>query len=191
VHASAPSAASSRRRPLLVVYGCERLDQPVARASSGRRAGAAQEVIRCRFRVPARGRAARPPWRRSLRASPAASSRPRADRDHRSATGVDRFDDFGVVDALQVDRGDAEVAVSELALDDDQRHAFACPAGRPRAAGERPLTMHNSGPTGSVTRAVSHGSSSCHPSRPSRPRGVVLLQCRTSSEPRGRSRSAS
>jgi hypothetical protein len=38
---------------------------------------------------------------------------------------VDRFDDFGVVDALQIDRGDAEVAVSELALDDDQRHAFA------------------------------------------------------------------
>jgi hypothetical protein len=26
---------------------------------------------------------------------------------------------------LQIDGGDAEVAVSELALDDDQRHAFA------------------------------------------------------------------
>jgi hypothetical protein len=39
---------------------------------------------------------------------------------------VDRFDDFGVVvDALQIDRGDPEVAVSELALDDDQRHAAA------------------------------------------------------------------
>jgi hypothetical protein len=38
---------------------------------------------------------------------------------------VDRFDNFGVVDALQVDRSDAEVAVSELALDHDQRHAFA------------------------------------------------------------------
>jgi hypothetical protein len=38
---------------------------------------------------------------------------------------VDGFDDLGVVDALQVDRGDAEVAVAELALDDDRRHAFA------------------------------------------------------------------
>jgi hypothetical protein len=28
--------------------------------------------------------------------------------------------------ALQVDQGDAEVRVSELALDDDQRDAFAC-----------------------------------------------------------------
>ncbi len=31
---------------------------------------------------------------------------------------------FGVVDALEVDGGDAEVAVAELALDDDQRDAF-------------------------------------------------------------------
>jgi hypothetical protein len=34
---------------------------------------------------------------------------------------VDRVDDLGVVDALEVDRGDAEVAVAELALDDDER----------------------------------------------------------------------
>jgi hypothetical protein len=38
---------------------------------------------------------------------------------------VDGLDDFAAVDALQVDRGDAEVAVSELALDDDQPDAFA------------------------------------------------------------------
>jgi hypothetical protein len=38
---------------------------------------------------------------------------------------MDRLDDLGVVDALQVDRRDAEVAVAELALDDDQRHALA------------------------------------------------------------------
>ncbi len=49
-----------------------------------------------------------------------------ADGDHRCAAGVDGVDDLGVVDALQVDGGDAEVAVSELALDDDQRDAFAC-----------------------------------------------------------------
>src|SRR5215207_1593834 len=33
--------------------------------------------------------------------------------------------DLGVVDALEVDRGDAEVGVTELALDDDDRHALA------------------------------------------------------------------
>jgi hypothetical protein len=38
---------------------------------------------------------------------------------------VDGLADFGVVDALQVDGGDAELAVAELALNDDQRHAFA------------------------------------------------------------------
>src|SRR5215211_2657896 len=47
------------------------------------------------------------------------------DGDHRRAAGVDGVDDLGVVDALEVDRGDAEVGVAELALDDDQRHALA------------------------------------------------------------------
>jgi hypothetical protein len=37
---------------------------------------------------------------------------------------VDGVDDLGVVDAFEVDRGDPEVAVAELALDDDQRNAF-------------------------------------------------------------------
>src|SRR3954469_22481142 len=46
------------------------------------------------------------------------------DGDHRRAAGVDRVDDLGVVDALEVDRGDAEVGVTELALDDDQRNAL-------------------------------------------------------------------
>jgi hypothetical protein len=32
---------------------------------------------------------------------------------------VDGVDDLGVVDALEVDGGDAEVAVTQLALDDD------------------------------------------------------------------------
>jgi hypothetical protein len=47
------------------------------------------------------------------------------DGHHRGAAGVDRVDDLGAVDALEVDRGDAEVGVPELALDDDQRHALA------------------------------------------------------------------
>ena len=38
---------------------------------------------------------------------------------------MDSLDDLAAVDALQVDAGDAEVAVSELALDDNQRHALA------------------------------------------------------------------
>jgi hypothetical protein len=40
------------------------------------------------------------------------------------AAGVDGLDDLRVVDALQVDRGDPEVAVTELSLDDDERHAL-------------------------------------------------------------------
>ena len=39
--------------------------------------------------------------------------------------GMDGVDDLGVVDALQVDRGNAEVAIAELALDHDQRNALA------------------------------------------------------------------
>jgi hypothetical protein len=35
------------------------------------------------------------------------------------------FDDVAGVDALEIDRGHAEVAVPELALDDVERHAFA------------------------------------------------------------------
>src|SRR3954449_11767089 len=48
-----------------------------------------------------------------------------ADGHHGGPSGVDSLDDFAAVDALQVDGGDAEVAVSELALDDDERDAFA------------------------------------------------------------------
>jgi hypothetical protein len=47
-----------------------------------------------------------------------------ADRHHGRAAGVDGVDHFGVVDALEVDAADAEVAVTPLALDDDERHAF-------------------------------------------------------------------
>jgi hypothetical protein len=37
---------------------------------------------------------------------------------------VDGVDDFRVIDSLKVDRGDPEVSMSELALDDDERDAF-------------------------------------------------------------------
>jgi hypothetical protein len=38
------------------------------------------------------------------------------------AAGVDGVEDLGVVDLLEMDARDAEVAVAELALNDDQRH---------------------------------------------------------------------
>src|ERR687898_565733 len=47
-----------------------------------------------------------------------------ADGDHRRAARVDGLDDLGVVDPLQVDRRDAEVAVAELALYHDRRYTF-------------------------------------------------------------------
>jgi hypothetical protein len=46
-------------------------------------------------------------------------------RGHRCAARVHGLDDLAAIDALEVDGGDAEVAVSELALDDDQRYAFS------------------------------------------------------------------
>jgi hypothetical protein len=47
---------------------------------------------------------------------------------------VDGVDDLGVVDALQVYGGDAEVAVAELALDHDESYAFARQLDRVRVA---------------------------------------------------------
>jgi hypothetical protein len=38
---------------------------------------------------------------------------------------VNGLDDLGIVDALQIDGRDPEIAMAELALDDDRRHAFA------------------------------------------------------------------
>jgi hypothetical protein len=72
----------------------------------------------------------RTPTQVLLRAtSSAAHHRPsepqrRADWNHRRPSRMHGFDDFAAVDALQVDGGDSEVAVAELALDDDQRNAF-------------------------------------------------------------------
>ena len=46
-------------------------------------------------------------------------------RDHGSRPFVHGVDDLGVVDPAQIHRGDREVGVAELALDDDEWHAFA------------------------------------------------------------------
>ena len=47
---------------------------------------------------------------------------------------VDGVNDFGVVDPLEVDGGDAEVGVAELALNDVERDAFVCHLNRVRVA---------------------------------------------------------
>jgi hypothetical protein len=44
---------------------------------------------------------------------------------HRRAPSVHRGDDLFGIDALEVDAGRAEVGVTEVALDDVQRHALA------------------------------------------------------------------
>jgi hypothetical protein len=54
-----------------------------------------------------------------------AGSQSVAGGDHGCGSFVDGVDDFGVVDPAQVDRGDRQVGVPELALDDQQRHTFA------------------------------------------------------------------
>ncbi len=41
------------------------------------------------------------------------------------AAGVNGLDDLGVIDPFEIDTGDAEVAMAELTLDHDQRHAVA------------------------------------------------------------------
>src|SRR6185295_4227360 len=48
----------------------------------------------------------------------------RADGNHGRSPGVHGRDDLGVVDPLQVPRGDPAVAVAESPLDDYERHAF-------------------------------------------------------------------
>ena len=44
--------------------------------------------------------------------------------DHGCGAFVDGVDDLGVVDPSEVDGGDREVSVSELALDDQQRDSL-------------------------------------------------------------------
>jgi hypothetical protein len=46
-------------------------------------------------------------------------------RDHRRGAFVDGVHDLGVVDSAEVHRGDREVGMSELALNDEQWHPFA------------------------------------------------------------------
>lgn len=48
----------------------------------------------------------------------------RACREHGCRAGADRLDDLAVVDPLQVDGRDAEVRVTELPLNDVERHAL-------------------------------------------------------------------
>jgi hypothetical protein len=49
-----------------------------------------------------------------------AGLQPVGGRDHRRRAFVDGVDDLGVVDSSEVHRGDREVGMSELALNDEQ-----------------------------------------------------------------------
>jgi len=56
------------------------------------------------------------------------------DGNRRRSPGAHGFDDLGVVNALQVDRRDAEVATAELALDHHERYALVGKFGGVRVA---------------------------------------------------------
>jgi hypothetical protein len=62
-------------------------------------------------------------WLRLFLALPLGTQSGRG-RDHRRASGVDGVDDLSVVDALEIDRGDPEMGMPELALDHDERDAL-------------------------------------------------------------------
>jgi len=68
--------------------------------------------------------------RRSVRLRPQAGAR----GDHRGSAVVDRVDDLTCIDSLQVDRGDPEVGMPELPLDNRQRDAFVRHLDRMRVA---------------------------------------------------------
>jgi hypothetical protein len=57
--------------------------------------------------------------------SAARQGEPDAGWDHRWPAAVDGLDDLVRVDALEIDRCDAEVSMSELALDDVEQNALA------------------------------------------------------------------
>ena len=54
--------------------------------------------------------------------------------DHWRWPLMDGVDDLGVVDPAQVDRGDGEIGMPELALDNEQRHPLARHLDRVRVA---------------------------------------------------------
>src|SRR5918996_2383577 len=115
-----PSTTQIRREPEIHRSSAGRVPRP-SRSRHPR--------ARTRGALDARGGTRRSELRFARRAAPAACGRSEpqrgADRDHRGASGVHNLDDLAAVDALEVDGGDAEVAVSKLALDHDQRDAFA------------------------------------------------------------------
>jgi len=71
---------------------------------------------------------------------------------------VDRLDDLAGVDSLQVDGGNAEVGVAQLALDHIQRHALARHLHRVGVAElvRREATAHP-GPDGEAPKLSPHG----------------------------------
>ena len=88
-----------------------------------RRGSGARGSLRTTLRSGPARRASR--YRNARCAAPRRQGEACAGGDHGWPAGVDGVDDLARVDSLQVDRGHAEVAVSELALDDVERDALA------------------------------------------------------------------
>src|SRR5215207_2787172 len=119
-------------RGLLLSSGCGRFRSPVCNARKGRAPGA--KGRRRRVGVTP-GSFSKQSWARAssgsgcgapaVAASGRSETQPGGGGHHRRVPGVDGGDDLFGVDALQVDRGRAEVRVAELTLDHVQRHAFA------------------------------------------------------------------
>ena len=64
---------------------------------------------------------------------------------------MDGADDLAAIDALQIDAGDAQVGMAELALDDDERDAFVRHLDRVRMA---ELVRRESSPDAGFGRGV-------------------------------------
>jgi hypothetical protein len=71
---------------------------------------------------------------------------------------MDGRDDLRAIDALQIDRGDPEVGMAELALDDDERDAFVGHLDRvrvPQLVRGEPAT--NTGESGGPSELLASG----------------------------------
>src|SRR4051794_10471465 len=98
---------------------------------------------------------------------------------HRRPARVDGLDDLLGVDALQVDRGHAEVAVPELALDDVQRYALAKQLQRMRV----PQLVWSAAAAHAASRSSSPRSSDSWMRRPARQSTAISPRARCPCKP--------
>jgi len=109
------------------------------RGKAASRESAAYHAHRQGPQAGAAARGFRPEAAAESRQLPKSSTRPKYWR----RTAMDGVDDLAAVDPFQVDAGDAEVRVPELALDNDQRDALSSHLDRVRM----PRLMRSEAPT--------------------------------------------